>query len=159
MKTLQKAEELIEKGAEIPKRVLYLAYIQLHVENPTYHPDDCLRNDGYSPYKGWEVVLVNEVSKQAIREDIHYPSAFLKLPCVLDEIIEAEELESEMACNAVIVKEYLTDMDTGAVHTAYDALLSLYLYMADEDVSDDDLPAGVLKACVDVLDFIGKLRN
>ena len=171
MNVLEKANELIQDGKTVPKRLLYTAYVALHMENPTYHPDDCLRDDGLSPYKGWEVVLVNEVIKLNPPEHMHYPTHFLKISELLDELdilhtdIYADSLlqeDSDMVDTVLQACDFFEYMDTKNLHLGYEALEKLYLYHAFEgDTAEEEAekPAGVLRACADTLTWIAQQAN
>jgi len=172
MNALQKAQELIENGKNMPKRLLFVAYLQLHMENPAIHPDDCLRNDGCSPYKGWEVVLVNEALKlfdeSPLQEALHYPCAFAKIDSVLEELNDQlrheyertqQDLDYQIWGEVEDVTDFFNDMDTKNLHMGYEALQKLYLHIADENESDEETPAGVLKTCHDVLLWIAQQEN
>lgn len=175
MNALEKAQELIENGKNVPKRTLFVAYIAFHMENPALHPDDHLRNDEYNPYTGWEVILcnlvVNLLDKSPTQELVHYPSSFLKLADVLEELndqLEAEyrrtdaDSDYQIWGNVEDVTDFINDMDTKNIHLAYEALLKLYLHIADEnDTADEESekPAGVLKECHDALLWIAQQPN
>jgi hypothetical protein len=171
MNALEKAKELIKTGKTVPKRTLFVAYIAFHMENPTYHPDDCLRDDGYSPYKGWEVVLVNEVIKFNSFEMIHYPTAFLKICALLDELdvlhtdIYTDSLldeDNDMVDTVLQAWDFFSQMDTKNLHIGYEALQKLYLYHAVEgDTAEEEAekPAGILKDCADTLLWIAQQSN
>lgn len=171
MNALEKAQNLIETNQIIPKRTLFVAYLALCLEKPAAHPDDHLRNDGYNPYEGWETILVHELLKQEISEDLHYPTAFLKLPIILEELEtfhddiwknSNDDLDYQMWGNVGDVSDWFEDMDTKDIHLAVEALMKLYLYHAHEnDTAEEEAEkhAGVLKNCHDVLLWISQQAN
>jgi hypothetical protein len=171
MNSLEKAQELIQNGKNVPKRTLFTAYIAFHIENPTYHPDDCLRNDDYSPYKGWEVVLINDALRLEPPETVEYPTAFLKISELLDGLdvlhtdIYADSLldeDSDMVDMVLQACDFFKYMDTKNLHMGYEALQKLYLYHASEnDTAEEEAekPAGVLKTCADTLTWIAQQEN
>lgn len=171
MNVLEKAQNLIENGKNIPKRTLFVAYLALCIENPAAHPDDHLRNDGNNPYEGWETILVHELLKHEISEDLHYPTEFLKLPVVIAELDtfhedqwkdSNEDSDYQMWGNVGDVADWLESPDTKDIHLATDALMKLYLYHASEnDTTEEEAEkhAGTLKTCHDVLLWISQQAN
>jgi hypothetical protein len=171
MNSIEKASELIQNGQNVPKRTLFVAYIDLHVQHPTIHPDDHLRNDEYCPYKGWEVILCNQVVNSEVPESLHYLTEFLKLAAILPELDTFHEdiwkdsdndLDYQMWGNIGDVKDWLADMDTKDIHIAIEALMKLYLYHAQEgDTAEEEAEkqAGTLKTCHDVLLWIAQQPN
>ena len=171
MKSLENAQELIENGKNVPKRTLFVAYLALCIENPAAHPDDHMRNDGNNPYEGWEVVLVHELLKHDITEDLHYPTAFLKIPAVLEELDafhtdiyadSQDEEDNKLVTMVLQAMDWFEDMDTKSIHLAVEALMKLYLYHASENDTleeEEEKPAGVLRTCHDVLLWISQQAN
>lgn len=171
MNSFEKAQELIGNGKNVPKRTLFVAYLDLHMQKPTIHPDDHLRNDGYCPYQGWEVILCNQVVNSEITEDMHYPTTFLQLPKIIKELdtqLEAEyrktndDLDYQMWGNISDVTDWLDNMDTKDMHLATEALLKLYMHLANENDTleeESEKPAGVLRTCHDVLLWIAQQSN
>lgn len=171
MNSLEKTQELIKNGKNVPKRTLFVAYLALHMEHPAIHPDNHLHNDYENPYKGWEVILCHNVYFKDISEDLRYPTEFLKLPTVLEELDAFHEniwkdsnddLDYQMWGNVGDVADWLDDMDTKDMHLAIEALLKLYLYHAHEgDTAEEEAekPAGTLKTCHDTLLWIAQQEN
>lgn len=175
MNALEKAQELIENGQNVPKRTLLVAYLALHMQHPAIHPDDCLRNDGFSPYNGWEVIIAYNVIKMLdaspIQELMHYPTAFLKINKLLEELDVMHEdiwkdtdddLDYQMWGNVGDCFDFFEDMDSKNLHMAVEGLQKLYLYHAKENDSAEEeaeKPAGTLKTCADVLLWISQQAN
>lgn len=176
MNSFEKAKELIGNGQNVPKRTLFMAYLELHIKNPTIHPDDHLRDDEFCPYKGWEVILCNKVvnllDESPIQESLHYPTEFLKLEGVIKELDSfhkdiyddsQDDTDYQMWGNVGDVEDYfLNDVDTNHIHMAVEALQKLYLYHACEnDTAEEEAekPAGTLKTCADVLLWISQQEN
>jgi hypothetical protein len=171
MNALEKAQELIENGKNVPKRTLFVAYLAFHMANPALHPDDHLRNDEYNPYQGWEVILCNQVVNSEITEAMHYPTSFLKLPAILEELNSFHEdiwkdsqddLDYQMWGNVGDVIDWLDDMDTKDIHLVEEALLKLHLYHASENDTleeEEEKPAGILRTCHDTLLWISQQAN
>lgn len=171
MNALEKAKELIEKHATIPRRTLLLAYIQLCMENPTAHPDGYLTVNG-SDYTGWHLILVHETwGAKDVPQFVLYPSVFLRLPAVLEDLndqLEKEyrrtnqDLDYQIWGEVQDCIDFFDNMETGSLHMPIDSLQKLYLHEADENMDEETescMPAGVLKECGDALTWIAQQPN
>lgn len=171
MNALEKAKELIQNGKTVPKRTLFTAYIDFHMQHPSVHPDDHLRDDNYNPYTGWQVVLVHDALKHTISEDLHYPCAFLKVLDVLEDLDDQlkqefertkQDLDQQIWSFVGDAKGFFDDMDSGSLHMGYEPLQKLYLRMSDENLTaeeEEDTAAGILRTCADVLLWIAQQPN
>jgi len=146
------------------QRILY-AYIQLHVKHPGLHPDDHAYDD--SGYEGWMAILTNYVltNFKQLPDNFQYPTCFLLLPAVLNELKEfhADQLEDDPMdiqtqdlCDAVIeIEEHLSEGKTTTLNGIIDNLIKLHLYHVSENDTDEDANhASTLRDCADVLIWV-----
>jgi hypothetical protein len=148
------------------KQHLYLAYLQLHTENPGLHPDDYYEDGGYP---GYGVLIVDEVSKTYHRnpDNFTYPTSFIKLQNTLWDLqdfhtdLANDDPEDDILTDYIVmlndIELWLEDMKPTELCGIVDNLQKLYLYHACENDSveeEAEKPAGVLKDCADVLTWI-----
>jgi hypothetical protein len=149
-------------------RHLYIAYLELHTQNPGLHPDNAMYNG--SGYTGWQAVLVNAVlsSDNNMPDTFRYPYSFIKLDRTLEELLSFHmDLVVDAGNDSVkkdIALEYVEDINSilmwfedtkpSELDGIVTSLQKLYLYHASENNSAEEeaeKPAGILKDCADVL--------
>jgi hypothetical protein len=177
MTTLESIIEMISNRNETSakKRHLYLAYLMLHMENPCLHPDEYLSDQG--GYEGYMPILVHTVLSTGtgnFPDNFFYPCAFLKIEGTLEELelfysdqVE-DALESDKAAENNLLAAvhtlqfFITEMKGTELDEAVQCLTELYLYHAHENDTaeeESDKPAGILKDCADVLNWIQQFAN
>jgi len=162
MTASEKFQELINHNrfSEIPKRVMYLAYLEMHMENPGMHPDDYLSLEG--GYEGWHVLLTHMVLTSGtgnFPDTFHYPCAFLRSEAVLEtfESFHADDTEDmEYLGYIASLQEFLSDFDTKQIQYAAECAMKLYLFHATED--EDNQPVNDLRDISDVLTWISQFK-
>ena len=153
MNALEKMDWLYNNGLKPKNRLLLIAYLQLHIENPGLHPDDYLCVDG--GYCGYQVVLVHEVLKTFpdIPSSIQYPYNFLKLVSLLNDV--------ELDDNVQVVKDFLAYMDTKNLHLVTESLTKLHLQVSDENQSYEEelsTSSDILRDCADSILWIARQK-
>lgn len=164
MNLLDQVEHAIHetKLSEFTKQQLYLAYIQLHMDNPCLHPDDCLFAE--SGYDCWMAVLVYTVRAQGVMPDlVEYPTVFLKLNNQLelfkefheDLLSEGEETKTHTELLTIVEDLIFWTQDLGmfTLEFVMSRLEKLYYYH-DFLEEDCDNPTSVLKECFSALNWI-----
>lgn len=170
MTTLETVRGQLFNGTMIKKQHLLLAYIQLHREEPALHPDGYLCLD--SGYAGWHAVLVHTLftTYDCFPDGLQYPNSFhpMKLDPMLEELrdfhqdcMEDNEQDSVYHLDQVArlndIIYWLEDMKPSELDGIIDAFQKLYLYHACENDTVDEeseKPAGTLKECADILNWI-----
>ena len=154
MSALEKMEELYRNDAKPSGRLLLLAYVQLHIENPCLHPDDSLCVDG--GYTGFHAVLVHDTLTRfkTLPDNLHYPCSLTRLPDILKDL-PVEGYEERVTA----VRSFMLYPETGSINTAIDDLQTLYLHLADEEQTAEEeelTTAGILRECADLLLWIAR---
>lgn len=151
--------------ASAKRQHLLLAYLMLHMENPGLHPDDMYGDGGYP---GYGVLLVDAVNGtySTNPDAFTYPTSFLKLLETLEELQgfhqdlvedEGDEYNLDLLASVNDIEFWLEDMKPSELDGIVRDLQKLYLYHACESDSAEEeaeKPAGVLKDCADVLNWV-----
>lgn len=157
MSATEKYKELLFKEAKATKRIICLAYLQLHVENPALHPDNHLSSTG--GYEGWLAILVKTVwDMQHLPENFRYPTAFLRAKSTLKtfESFHADDSDDmEYAGFICSLQEFIADFDSKQLQYAAECAMKLYLFHATED--DDEQAINDIRDISDVLTWISQL--
>lgn len=154
MTALEKMEELYRNEIKPSSRLLLLAYVQLHLENPGLHPDDALCVDG--GYMGFHAVLVHDVLTRFkdIPNSLQYPCSLIRLPIILHDPI-VEDYEEEVTA----IRSFMLYPETGDINPIINDLQQLYLRIADEERSAEEeelTTAGIIRECADILLWIAR---
>jgi hypothetical protein len=161
MTILESIRESIISGniSKIKQQHMLISYILLHMENPGLHPDDYLYDD--SGYAGWMVLLVDKtLTNKTVPDNFQYPCSFGKIGEVLDELQSFHENNDEDVSYFAAVNDliyWFENPKPSELCGVVDDLQKLYLYHAFEgDTTEEEAekPAGILKDCADVLNWI-----
>ena len=149
------------------KQYLYLAYLQLHLQNPGLHPDDYYEDGGYP---GYGVLIVEAVGRNfaSLPDDFMYPCALFRLEDTLEELRDFHEdhleddpeddvLHLDFIASINTIHYWLDEMEPSELCGIVDDLQKLYLYHASEHDSAEEeaeKPAGRLKTVADMLNWV-----
>jgi len=174
MNILESVNEMIYNHniSSVKKRHLYLAYLMLHIQNPGLHPDDHLSEGG--GYMGSQVILCEEILTRnagSVPDNFHYPCSFLKIVGTLEELEsfhqdlvtdDPNDTDTEYLAMIHSLQYFMEEMKPSELNDAVDSLQKLYLYHAcenDTNEEESEKPAGILKECADVLNWIQQFSN
>jgi hypothetical protein len=169
MNTLETIKEFGRSNAmsTAKKQHLYLAYLQLHLQNPGLHPDDYYEDGGYPGY-GVLIVEAVRLNYTSLPDDFMYPCALFRLEETLEELRdyhedmivddpEADVLHLDFIASINTIHYWLDDMKVTELCGIVGDLQKLYLYHASEHDSAEEeaeKPAGILKTVADMLNWI-----
>lgn len=102
MKSTTKIETAVSYGQELHRKLILLAYLEYHYDNPCLHPDDVYSADG--GYDGIGPVIVYLTNLQEIPPYIKYPSELLQLNYALGNVLPQTETELQ---HIEVVKDFL----------------------------------------------------
>lgn len=155
MNCLQEAIRRIENRDidDIKPVVLYLAWLQFHIENAGLHPDDYLSPDG--GYCGWQVLLAYEVWKtQAGGNDIlMYPSCISVFDgWTADQLLSFHADDEDHTFREKIqnIRLALHDLHVSDLDSLVEALGALFSF---HDGGPEDVVASV-KELLDLFEWI-----
>jgi hypothetical protein len=164
MTGLDKMKERIYNGYfdVAPKKLKYLAYLSLHMENPGLHPDDHLSDEG--GYQGWMVILTNDVITTAadLPDAFHYPCAFLRIHDALSTLDDFHASDEEPDYSNLVdeLRAFFDDMTPDRVVWA---VVTLRRFMGLHEPTDPDdenclqvQTYNTLKDCAEVLDWLAQ---
>lgn len=157
---------------DVHKRMLFLAYLQLHTSKPGLHPDDYLDPEG--GYSGWEVILMEEThtKKSGYAPDqFTYPCWALKMSPILDLLkvfhqdrsndsgLTPDEIElyGRLLVNVEAIGEFMMDMQPTELQTVTEMLEDLVAYHRT-DLDDEDAPVNVLIEALKVFSWVKQFK-
>ncbi len=142
MKNATKIGLALMTGELISRKLILLAYLEYHYNNPGLHPDDVFTTDG--GYDGVGSVIVHIASQQPMPAYVKYPAELLQLTYAIDKLLPQTEVELQ---HIEVVKNFL---DSFSVELLNDAIHSL-----SELVSLDKL--GILERVKEILGYVNTL--
>ena len=139
MKSTTKIETAISNGQELHRKLILLAYLEYHYDNPCLHPDDVYSADG--GYDGIGPVIVYLTNLHEIPAYVKYPSELLQLDYALDNLLPQTENELQ---HIEVVRDFLDTFE--------ETLLPNVIYSLKELSNLDE--SAVVERVKEILDYI-----